>query len=82
MTLFDSEYVKELNSNELRLLMIMKVMAGGNMELEASRPDISEWMKDVCDKTLKRTIDSLEDKGYISKAERKGRQPTVYTFLR
>ena len=80
--IFSNEYIKDLNSNELRLLMIMKVMANGSDELEVSRPMLNEWMADVCDKTVKRTIDALEHKGYISKADRKGSQPTVYTFIK
>lgn len=80
--LFDSRYLKDLNSNELRTLMIMKVMAGGAENLEASRPEINEWISDISDKTLKRTIDSLTAKGYIAKKEHVGRTPTTYIFIK
>lgn len=80
--LFNEIYLKDLGSNELRALMIMKVMASGSTELEASRPDIRSWMEDISDKTLKRTIDSLVEKGYLIKGEHIGRTPITYTFLK
>ena len=80
--LFDPIYVKELNANELKLLLIMKVMANGSGYLEASRPTIHEWMAYCSDKTIKRTIDSLILKGYLSKSTSVGRKPSTYTFLK
>lgn len=80
--LFEASYLRDLNSNELRVLMIMKVMANGNTSLEASRPEINAWVADISDKTLKRTIDSLVTKGYVIKGEHVGRTPITYRFLK
>jgi len=80
--LFRPEYVKELGGNELRLLLIMKVMANGSDTLEASIEIITSWMAGCCTRTVLRTINQLIAKEYLSKHTTKGPHPSVYTFLK
>ena len=80
--LFKNEYVHELNSNELRLLLIMKVMANGAESLEVSYKTMNTWMMDKCERTIMRTMDALIEKGYVRKEGLEGPHSNIYYFLK
>jgi len=80
--LFRPEYTRELTGNELKLLMIMKVMASGQEHLEATIETLTHWMAGCCTRTIIRTINSLIAKGYMNKEVPKGPHPTTYHFIK
>lgn len=76
------EDVSALTGTELKLFIILKLMAGTNTSVEVTLEELTNWTEENCTRTVIRTINGLVDKGYISKTVQGGPYPSIYHILK